>query len=369
MLASVTTVITNGHRRFERTIGRECSTIGICYPADVHLRSLAISGTLSCTLFAAPTSVAEESRPVFIWYRSAGECPDGDAFLSKLSGKVTEARIAAAGDPIDFVVTLGSLGSRSNGRLERETTQGKVAIREIDSENCAEVAEALALSLALAIDPSEKPAVPEEPAPAPSQKNPTTTRAPTTSASDPKLDRAPPRNPENSSWWVGAQGTVASAIAPSALPGGLVFVELERARASVLPGSSLRLGALGRFGTLMTNVGDVRYRLLGGRIDACPLRIGSNTLAVKPCAGFDLGQLEVEGTNDSGLGDRALWAAAGVNGRLTWRAAGALAFELDAGAFAPLTRYTLETGDPTLAGDRTDFMGFTAGLGASVLLP
>jgi hypothetical protein len=333
----------------------------------VHLRSLAVCGTLSCILFATNESVGQESRPVFIWYRSGGECPDGEAFLAKLSGKVDEARIAAAGDPIDFVVTLGSLGKRSNGRLERETSQGKVAIREIDSENCAEVAEALALSLALAIDPGEKPADPEEP---PIDEKPRTAPAPITSSRDPKLDRAPSRRSESASWWVGAQGSVASAIAPSLLPGGLVFVELERSRASVLPGSSLRVGAMGRFGTVMTNVGDVRYRLVGGRIDACPLRIGSELLAVKPCAGFDLGQLRVEGVeHDSGLTDTALWAAAGMNGRFTWRAASALAFELDAGAFAPLTRYTLQTGDPTLEGDRTDLLGFSAGLGASVLLP
>lgn len=307
---------------------------------------------------------------MFIWYRSAGECPDGEAFLTKLSGKVPDARIAAAGDPIDFVVTLGNLGKRSNGRLERETTEGKVAIREIDSESCAEVAEALALSLALAIDSREKPADKETSPPTPRIPKRSNEPEPIHAAPDPQLDRAPTRRSEPSSWWVGGQVSLASAIAPSVLPGGFVFVEFDRAHASTLPGASLRIGMLARLGTVMTSVGEVSYRLIGGRIDACPLRFGSDTFALKPCVDFDLGQLQVEGSDsDSGLTDSALWAAAGVDARLAWRAVRSLSFELELGAFAPLTRYTLQTGDPNRAGDRTDFAGFSAGLGASVLLP
>jgi hypothetical protein len=304
---------------------------------------------LLAALSAAAPVRADDSHPVFIWYRTSGECPDSEAFLSQLSAKVPAARIAAAGDPIDFVVTLGGLGTHSNGRLERETRQGTVAIREIESNDCSEVAGALALSLVLAIDPIEKPP-PKPVVPLPSPK-----------PADPRVDRAPP--PKLASpWSVGAQVELATAIAPSVLPGGSVFVDFDR-------GWSARAGAFGMFGSVMTGVGDVQYRVLGGRLEACPLRIGSDTLSAKPCAAFDLGELRVEGGSKTGTADTGLWATAGVHGRLSWQATGALAFEAELGAFAPLTRYTLRTDDPAVEGYSTYVFGFFAGMGATARLP
>lgn len=311
---------------------------------------------------------ADERRPVFIWYRSGGECPDGDAFLSRLAGKVDQARIASAGDPIDFVVTLGSLGTRSNGRLERETLQGTVAIRELDGSACTEVADALALSLALAIDPAENlppreedPDLPPATAPKPPLARPRVNQP---------VDRVLETKPRSARWSLGAQVQVASAVAPSVLPGGMVFVDFEQTRSSVLPGASLRLGVFGMFGSASTDVGAVRHRLLGIRLEGCPLRVGDEALALKPCASFELGQLRAEGTDsDTGLADDALWASVGASGRVAWGAFDGLAFEAQAGIFAPLTRYQLRTEDPGSAGHRTSFLGFSAGLGASARWP
>lgn len=317
---------------------------------------------------ATTTARADEPQPVFIWYRSGGGCPDGNAFLSQLDGKVDGARIAVAGDPIDFVVTLGSLGKRSNGRLEKETRQGKVAIREIDAEDCGQVAEALALSLTLAIDPAEKPAQnPEEPPPSQPDLTPraAASRSRPAVSKDPRLDGgATPR--EHGPWAVGAQGMLATAIAPALLPGANAFLDVESRQS----GMSARLGALGLFGAVNTAVGEVRYRLLGGRLEGCPFRMGTNDLNARPCLAVDLGQLRVQGLDgDEARSDTGLWAAANVIARVSWQAASSVALEAQAGAFVPFTRYTLETGDPTIDGDRTSFVGFSAGLGARALLP
>lgn len=70
----------------------------------------------------------------------------------RLSGRAA-VRLAKAGDHIDFVVTLVADEADVVGRLERQTQSGTVAIRELRDKECARVADAIALSLALALDP------------------------------------------------------------------------------------------------------------------------------------------------------------------------------------------------------------------------
>jgi hypothetical protein len=83
---------------------------------------------------------------VSIWYRTSEGCPSGDDFVQRLADLGRAAHLADAGDHIDFVVTLGVGTPKSSGRLERQTTGGTVAIRDVEAENCSQVSEALALS-------------------------------------------------------------------------------------------------------------------------------------------------------------------------------------------------------------------------------
>jgi hypothetical protein len=103
-------------------------------------------------LVAAPC-YAEPPQAV-VWYRSAEGCPDAAGFLERLGDRASLARVADAGDYVDFVVTLSASEQDTSGRLERQTERGTVAIRKIRDRECARVADALALSLALALDPA-----------------------------------------------------------------------------------------------------------------------------------------------------------------------------------------------------------------------
>ncbi len=349
---------------------------------DILLAGVAVMGRFFSAIglgviLSAGSVLADEAHPVFIWYRSAGECPDGEAFLARLKGRVAEAHIAGAGDPVDFVVTLGSLGKRANGRLERQTRDRTVAIREIDGQDCSEVTEAIALSLALV--PGEnppdlagevgsapagaKPVAPAEslppPAPPAPQLGTETQRDPGRSASAAGKSR----------WAVGLQALLATGIAPAPLPGGSAFVELDQAHAAVLPGSTFRAGAVGMFGSALTDVGKVRYRLVAGVLDGCPLRLGSDTLSAAPCLAFEAGALTVGGTGQTARTDTGFWAALGADARFSWRASRALSFEAQAGGLAPLTRYSVVSGEPPVEGYRSRTVGFLAGLGTTARLP
>src|SRR5262245_39186705 len=103
-------------------------------------------------LGALPAAGAEPA-PVWVWYRTSEGCPDGASFVSRLSELGKTARLASVGDRVDFVVTLGAGPDESSGRLERQTRGGTVAIREYRDARCEQVAEALALTLDLALEP------------------------------------------------------------------------------------------------------------------------------------------------------------------------------------------------------------------------
>lgn len=98
-------------------------------------------------------SAVQGDAPIRVWYRSSEGCPDGDRFVGRLSELGRRATLARVGDRVDFVVTLAAEPEQSTGRLERQTERGTVAIRQLDASACSEVAEALALSLELALAP------------------------------------------------------------------------------------------------------------------------------------------------------------------------------------------------------------------------
>src|SRR6188768_936177 len=104
-------------------------------------------------LLAFARSGLAETQPPSVWYRASEACPNGAQFLDKLAENSRRARLAQAGDHIDFVVTLVADSKQTVGRLERQTDSGIVAIRELHDATCEQVADALALSLGLALTP------------------------------------------------------------------------------------------------------------------------------------------------------------------------------------------------------------------------
>src|SRR6185436_792272 len=109
---------------------------------------------LGCFCFVASLrGTASGAEPgAVVWYRASENCPSGQAFLDKVPKRGAGARLAAAGDHIDFLVTLLPYGGETVGRLERQTRSATVAIRELHDAHCDQVADALALSLALALE-------------------------------------------------------------------------------------------------------------------------------------------------------------------------------------------------------------------------
>jgi hypothetical protein len=368
------------------------------------LRMAAIAFTFSA--FAPVSVTAQAEGPVSVWHRSADGCPGAQAFLDELRARNVHARLAQVGDTIDFVVTLGAgPRGRSRGVLERQTQTGTVAIRSVDDASCVQVSQALALTLALSIAPSARSpaqddaevdaaapdalvrgtAAPASPA-ALAQPSAANTGAPAAMSAPPAAAREPQRTPEEPAahrahagagsarsvqaalWSVGVRGAAAIGIAPDLLASGAAFAGFEPVGAGLFA-PALRLSALFAYASSTASGRAFRLRIVGARLDGCPLAVSAGPLAARPCLGAELGSIASDGQGTGGRSDSGLWAALAGEARLTWRVSGPWGLEAHAGLALPLTRYELVADDGAAVLHRTSDLAFSAGLGALVQIP
>lgn len=289
-------------------------------------------GTCALAGAAAPPTVSVEATApaVSVWYRSSEGCPDGPAFIQRLRELGRSATLASVGDRVDFVVTLAAHAESSAGRLERQTARGTVALREVESAVCADVAEALALSLELTLDPGET-SDGAKPAPASSSA---------AAASEPAAPREPVLPPsapvasERKLRW-GARASVASGIAPALAPGAGLFAELP---AQAWP-ADLRFTLHGAYQRSTVEAVRLSVALAGGELDACVPAVRAGAFALAPCLGVDVGLVQAGSSGARAHGERGLWTAGVALLRSQLQLWPALAPELQLAALVPFVRY------------------------------
>jgi hypothetical protein len=122
---------------------------------------------------------------------------------------------------------------------------------------------------------------------------------------------------------------------------------------------------------LLSRVEDQEAELLfstvAGRLEGCPVAVGSSALEVRPCLGLEVGFAMAEGLSAAGRGDSGAWFAANFLGRLAWNAAPSLNVGFEAGASAPFIRYTFasESGGTWY---QADPIGLFAAVGGALVL-
>lgn len=327
----------------------------------------------------AASARAEGAREPAIWYRASEGCPPGAEFLSKLADGRAKARLAGAGDHIDFVVTLLSSAGQTVGRLERQTNGGAVAIRELRDARCDRVADALALSLALALDPTltvTEPSAPQaaEAPPAAAEVAPAPVPVVTPAASLNAPQRASAGaasaallariSPPASRWFLGADGGLLSGLTVLPMPMGQLFADVDHALPAVSADASFRFAVLGGLGSTSTNIGSIGRWVLAARAETCPVRWGSARFGVRPCVAFEVG---ATGASLAGRDAARGWLAPGAELRASFALLPRLRLEAGAGAVLPLSRNELFAGSVPLYRDA--IIGFRGSLGVSFSLP
>lgn len=336
-------------------------------------------------LLAEGDAGAQEPMAV-VWYRSTADCPGGAEFLARVEARDRRARLAGMGDRVDFVVTLSSgSDSESRGRLERQTSEGIVAIREVEGDTCEEVADALALGLVLALSKHSEAAVEPATGSAPvgaSKSEPERTNSwgqasahggsPESAGPSPLPPGGPPAGagnpdgegagvrPRRGVAWLGAAAIARTAVAPAGVWGGELHLEVGRATTP-----RLRLAAQALTGARATERGDLRASLLTSHLELCPLRIGRARFEVLWCGGLDLGRLAVSTQGMGGTRDAGSWAAITAQERLRWPVSRRLALEADLGFGFPLTPYRIVAEHPAVRLHRIDPLALGGGLGMS----
>jgi hypothetical protein len=114
---------------------------------------IAIGAAVSVILAQAlPTAHAE---PIRIAYHAPARCPNEGQFLGEVFARTALARNAAEGETArEFAVDIADRSDGSlSGSLEIHATNGPVSHRDMTATRCDELVSALALMVALAVDP------------------------------------------------------------------------------------------------------------------------------------------------------------------------------------------------------------------------
>jgi hypothetical protein len=274
----------------------------------------------------ASASAVPPAAGLNIWYRSSEGCPEGAVFVARLAELGRQATLAHVGDRVDFVVTVASAPSGSSGRLERQTARGTVAIRQIEASRCDEVAEALALSLEIALEPEN------------TAERSANAATPSSGVVDVGSDGPAPTPPARGAFEVGAQGSLARGIAPGWAPGGALFVQLRALDELPIAG---RLSLVAAFASDTVRAIDVDVFWLAGRAEGCVFELRSGRLSLQPCLGAELGSVRAGSSGGASRTDADVWAAAAGHLRASLEIDERLALEAQVGAAVPVVRYAV----------------------------
>lgn len=336
-----------------------------------------------CCASSAQAEMPETNEPaateqVELDYWAVAGCPTKAQFIAEVSARIRRPVtwvVMSAGTRIG--VSLSRTETEATGKLEVARDGTEVSRRDFSAGSCGEVSSALALIVALTLDPNARtdallpaePSAPPEPKPTPIESTP----EPRPRPAPPAVAVPPPapdvRRPRYAAW-LGPVVGVDSGYAPeplitlglalgARLPlGGLLSPALQLTPLWGKTGSTGPSAALGTFGWSMA------------RLEACPIDVPlTEGLGFVPCVAGELGRLAARGRAEqveATAADR-WWAAAGMTlglrfERGLWfvRANGELLF--------PATRDEFVFRDPDRSVHRAEAVAYGGRLSVGIML-
>ncbi len=312
-----------------------------------------------------PAVLSAQPQTVRIMYRAAGACPSERSFVEEVGARTALVNQSSGRETRLFVVTVTEASGQTRGSLQIWTHDGSVVTREVSGENCAEVASALALITALAIDPLASTGVRPQLSPAATSTPSASTAGEPGSAptrTPPTEPNVPPpavaglggtggyRRPIAFRLAAGLDATTLLGVAPVPAFGALGFLELAPDGAwQVWPVFRLALGYAATAAPYRR--AGAEWQWYWARVDACPVRFAPRRQSFRLgyCLGVEAGAIASQASRLAHV-RRAprLWLAPGLAARLGWEFPSGLLLELGAGLNFPLTRYSYSYLDDTL---------------------
>ena len=290
-------------------------------------------------LCLAPGARADDfSEPIRLEYHAGAGCPNEAAFRTSVRGRTDRARFVESRDASrTFVVQVDS-GARAWGRVTVTDEERHQLTRSVQADTCGEVADALGLVVALAIDPhatiapaaasapaaatrpessatdhaheagatflglpvsSDAERVPATPPAATGEAEPSRPRprvapspVPTSLATTPT-----PRNRIPATIYVGADLVVATGVAPSTLTAAAAGVGWQGGMSSV-SGLDVRASLVrGETGKVAVQGGAADFTWTVGAVDGCVMFAPNRRFRLGPCVRIEAGLLDVTGND------------------------------------------------------------------------
>jgi hypothetical protein len=235
-----------------------------------------------------PSSGQTNGAPIRLEYDAARSCPSRDTFVGALRARTGGFELTLA-DPraTTYRVTLRS-GDESTGRVESRDASGAPIVQELHGTTCGEVADALALVVALELDArAADAAVPPS----------SLASSPASAPRELPSDRPVGLTPRTSRWAISSTvgfGVTGPFVGPEA------FLETALVPAAGDHGFSVlfeaRLGASFTWSRIGDSFGDVaQFARTSALLDLCPLRLASGRLVASACARGEAGTLAASG--------------------------------------------------------------------------
>ena len=276
---------------------------------------LGVANASAARARAAP----QDEEPIRLTYEATAGCPTDADFVTRIRARTARARVAWPGEPARTFDVRIDAGPPASGRVTILDADIPIGTRYVEADACADVADALALVIALSIAPHASP--PTAPAPHPTPASPPAPVAPTPSAE--AAEDAPSRQSEptnrSGGLFAGADLAVTYGVAPSTLFAASPYVGWRSGADGILD-PAIRLALVhATYGGQPAPTGSADFAWTAGRLDLCPARWTWSSLALTACARVEGGVLTLT-PHDVGLPERAVrpWFAAGLVARAEW---------------------------------------------------
>ena len=331
-------------------------------------------------LLVATDDAAAERAPerISLQYSAAAECPDREELVRRISAYTTRWTLEEPNDAARrFVVRIDRRDERYLGRLELRETSGDAASRAIEDDDCEDVVLALAIAVAIAIDPHAAlgPAAPD-PAEGDAPRDESATPEPRAPRREEPKARAehPPRPGSGDAGQVprlvgaiGARGEMNTAVSGVIAVVDL-YVETEwSSPIARLPWVRPVLRAGFRKSLPRTSrVGETEASIdwSAVQIEACPSRFRlSSQMSAEGCLGSNVGVLSAEARDVPGANTtHRPWFDYGAVAAARWQVHRGLFVDAAAAVWLPLIRDRLRI-EPDGVVTHAPGVGFSAGIG------
>jgi hypothetical protein len=283
---------------------------------------------------------------VQVSYAAPVVCGDQSAFLARVAARTSRFYVAEqAADARRFAVVIRE-GVRSYEGTLAVSSQGAVPEeRRLSAHDCPALLDALALMMALAIDPLAQPRDAGVSSPARSKPTLTSARPNTAETAEAEAGKKRLAARRRAAWSGGVMGSALPRLAPTWLLGVRGTFELAAHAGAVRPALRLVAGYARSF-TAHTPDGDASFRLLTGGLELCVIGMPRAALELAACADFQAGQLLASGSRAPAARRAGRpWLAAGPSAAVRLRLERVLWLELGGALWVPLERDRFGFGD------------------------